>query len=299
MQQELNRVFHQPIQDFMGRPGKSFRQTLVSVIATALNPSVESNAIHEAGQLIEKLHGGSLIIDDIQDNSEERRQQPTLHRQIGVAQAINVGNGLYFEALKRVFDWERDPDRQAALIRLCVFHLYEAHQGQALDLGVNIRKLPQSSVPAVCEASLRLKTGTLTALATGLGACVAKATSEKQTAAMEFGYHFGVVLQRCDDVGNTLPSAGKKQFEDLKLSRPSAIWREVAETVPSGDYQTFQQSSDAKEWESFLQRFEIGKKVRDRAAAELEVALQEWEKRVGDCPPLRDLAMTLMGAYGG
>ena len=43
---------------------------------------------------IEALHKASLVHDDIEDNDEFRYGRPTLHRQYGVAQAVNVGDFL-------------------------------------------------------------------------------------------------------------------------------------------------------------------------------------------------------------
>jgi geranylgeranyl pyrophosphate synthase len=57
----------------------------------------KSSADYELGIcLSELIHTGSLIIDDIQDQSELRRGRPSLYRTYGIDVAINAGNTLYF-----------------------------------------------------------------------------------------------------------------------------------------------------------------------------------------------------------
>jgi hypothetical protein len=46
--------------------------------------------------VVESLHAGSLIVDDIEDDSDLRRDAATLHRIYGVPVALNAGNWLYF-----------------------------------------------------------------------------------------------------------------------------------------------------------------------------------------------------------
>ena len=46
--------------------------------------------------VVEVIHAGSLIVDDIQDDSPSRRRRPALHRLYGLPLALNVGNWFYF-----------------------------------------------------------------------------------------------------------------------------------------------------------------------------------------------------------
>src|SRR5512142_2931568 len=62
--------------------------------------------------IVEGLHLGSLIIDDIEDESSTRRGGPTLHRQIGVPNALNAGNWLYFWPALLVPRLKLGPDRE-------------------------------------------------------------------------------------------------------------------------------------------------------------------------------------------
>lgn len=50
--------------------------------------------------ITEIIHNGTLVIDDIEDNSEVRRGKPCLHLVYRPDVAINVGNGM----IQRIID---------------------------------------------------------------------------------------------------------------------------------------------------------------------------------------------------
>ena len=49
---------------------------------------------------LEMFHNAFLIHDDIEDGSENRRGDPTLHTKYGIAIATNVGDGLNMLAMR-------------------------------------------------------------------------------------------------------------------------------------------------------------------------------------------------------
>ena len=54
------------------------------------------------GALIEYLHTASLIIDDIEDGSILRREQPCSHLVYGLDRSINAANLMYFLPFKNL-----------------------------------------------------------------------------------------------------------------------------------------------------------------------------------------------------
>ena len=50
----------------------------------------------DLAHMVELLHAGSMIVDDIEDGSQRRRGEPALHVLHGVPLALNTGNLLYF-----------------------------------------------------------------------------------------------------------------------------------------------------------------------------------------------------------
>jgi geranylgeranyl pyrophosphate synthase len=70
--------------------GKRWRSTLLLLIAEALGHTAQE--VLDFVVITEIVHNGTLIIDDIEDNSDFRRGKPCLHKMVGVDVAVNAGN---------------------------------------------------------------------------------------------------------------------------------------------------------------------------------------------------------------
>lgn len=228
-----------PLRDFLQRPSKGFRAELVE-----LGHRLGSGGGDVAGALpielpliIECIHAGSLIIDDIEDESLERRGAPALHRSYGLPRALNAGNWLYF--------WPQvllsrtglgDSARLAAHERVALC-LMRCHEGQALDLRVRVDQLAQRETGAVVCAITRLKTGGLAGLAAALGAIAADAAPERVEAIAVFGRELGVGLQMLDDLSGVINAARRhKALEDLRHGRATWVWAFLAEELDRRAY---------------------------------------------------------------
>lgn len=84
------------VRDLLARPGKQLRARMVELAFELAGGGARLPAV--IPQLVELVHAGSLIVDDIQDDSRCRRGGPALHRVSGTALAINTGTWLYFAA---------------------------------------------------------------------------------------------------------------------------------------------------------------------------------------------------------
>lgn len=73
--------------------GKRWRSTLLLLIAEVLKHKAED--VLDFVVITEVVHNGTLIIDDIEDNSDYRRGKLCLHKTAGVDVAINAGNSTY------------------------------------------------------------------------------------------------------------------------------------------------------------------------------------------------------------
>ena len=84
------------------RKGKYLRPTLVLLVAQAMGAD-SKNAVKTAAsmQLSEEW---ILIHDDIEDDSDTRRDGPTLHKEHGIELAINAGDALHIIMWKMVND---------------------------------------------------------------------------------------------------------------------------------------------------------------------------------------------------
>ncbi len=225
-----------PLREFLSRPGKELRSRIVE-LGFVLGGGEPGAMPESLPLLIEILHAGSLIVDDIEDNSQLRRGKPALHRLHGVSVALNAGNWLYFwpqVLLSRMS--LSSAARLEAHERICEC-LLRCHEGQALDLTVRVDELPRSEVVAVVRAITTLKTGQLVGLACALGAITAGATTRRIAALARFGREVGVGLQMLDDLSGILnPHRRDKAIEDLREARATWVWAWLAEDADSEHY---------------------------------------------------------------
>ena len=167
--QALDTALLDPARDILSRSGKGFRARTLERSWQLAGGSVDGPP-ELLPVVIELLHVGSLIIDDIEDDSRLRRGMPALHRQYGLPLALNTANWLYFVSLALVSRTPLPPQVRLALYEDISVTLMRCHQGQALDLSVRVTDSRQSEVSGLVECSTRLKTGSLMQLASTLGA---------------------------------------------------------------------------------------------------------------------------------
>ncbi|MFM2153451.1 MAG: hypothetical protein RL199_1886 [Pseudomonadota bacterium] len=224
-------AFHEPAATFLAEPGKGFRSALVALGWEAGGGT--AGACPEAlSVVLEWLHAGSLIIDDIEDGSRTRRGRPALHVSHGLPIALNTGNTLYFQAQLLLEHAPLPIDVRGALQSELVSTMVRCHHGQALDLAATVEMLSQHELPGVVRATTALKTGALARLAAFFGARAAGATPQRLEAVARFGHELGVALQMLDDLGSLLsPRRRDKAVEDLVGGHPTWVWAWLAETV--------------------------------------------------------------------
>lgn len=210
-----------PAAEFLARPGKALRTTIVRT-GWLLGGGAPDALPAQLPLVIELLHAGSLIIDDVEDGARERRGAPALHELVGTPLAINTGSWLYFWALAEL------AETVPAAMPRAVATLARCHLGQALDLATRIGDLAPRDVPAVVATITRHKTGALCRLAAELGAIAAGGDA---CSSGEFAEHMGCALQMLDDLGSLTARRDKGQ-EDLREGRATWPWAWLAELAP-------------------------------------------------------------------
>lgn len=238
----LEKTLLEPLGIFLEQTGKRFRARLLECSFNACLPEGEDVPLGlcaHGALIVESIHAASIIIDDIEDGSTERRGKATFHREVGIPVALNAGNWLYFWPLEKLHDWRLPPNTELKVYRQCMRAIVQAHCGQAMDVGIPIHSIPQSQVRDTTLAALEFKTGALMGLASSLGATLARGSHEQVEKWRIFGQRFGIALQMFDDIGNLVSRRlGEKQYEDLRLRRPSWIWACAAQ-LPQASYAKF------------------------------------------------------------
>ena len=305
----LDQTLWKPAEEFLSRPSKRFRGQLVTHAFTLVSGrdslTVEEQSLCAKGaQLLEQIHAGSLVVDDIQDDSLLRRGKPTLHRLVGIPTALNTGNWMYFQPLEAIRHWGLDASTELRLYRACHFALVQAHHGQALDVGIAIDQVERSEVRSICLASLELKTGALMELASVIGAILGQGSDSEVETLGEFGKSFGIALQMLDDIGNALAkkSEDPKRFEDLKLKRPTWVWAVVSEMEDQQWDRFLSAVNDLPKTESLAAFFETGALSAAHTQAEqyLSLAITQLGESFGEVKAvkeIREMGSLLLKAY--
>lgn len=289
-----------PAREFLRRPGKRFRARLVEACWVLAGGDADAMPA-ELPLIVELLHAGSLIVDDIEDGSHVRRGAAALHEIYGTAVALNTGNWMYFWPLALIDRLGRglDPARTAELHRRARTTLLRCHQGQALDLALKVTELEQGEVPRVVKATTQLKTGALMELAAALGAIAAGGSDAAIEAMTRFGRELGKGLQMLDDLGGITCAARRdKGAEDLRLGRPTWPWAWAARATSQATFAELQRRArglgdpdgDGSAWAVDALRQDlaalIGELGRARVQSSLSLALAVLRDALGASPVL-------------
>jgi geranylgeranyl pyrophosphate synthase len=187
-----------PVRDFKKRQGKRIRGLLLQAsyeLAGGIGKIPAS-----IGDAIESLHAGSLVIDDIQDNSNLRRGSATMHRRIGVPLAINAGNWMYFQALEFLTEAPFPPEMRFRLVEAMICAARRCHEGQALDLFARVDQIPVEKWEETTHTISLLKTGSLVELAVRMGCISADSPDQLLSVMPHLGQRLGIALQMRNDL---------------------------------------------------------------------------------------------------
>ena len=88
--------------EYPTRMGKYLRPTLVRLVAECFG--VKGKKVIQTAAAMQCSEEWILISDDIEDNSEERRNKPTLHKMHGIELAINASDALETVMWKMIID---------------------------------------------------------------------------------------------------------------------------------------------------------------------------------------------------
>jgi len=199
-----------PVRELVSRGGKRWRPLFMSLVCETFGGG---DAAIPITPIIEFAHNASLIHDDIEDESEERRGKPAIHRIYGVDTAINAGSFSYFLATACIDACALK--NKEFIYKYWMENMRRLHLGQSMDIGWH---QDISLVPKIEDYYLMcsLKTGSLACLPAGLGAHAAGAPQEIVKFIGSAADKIGVGFQIFDDVKNlTTGISGKKRGDDL------------------------------------------------------------------------------------
>ena len=218
----LNKAIADPIWDLLDRGGKRWRPTLFLLICEALGK--EPADFLDFAIIPEVVHNGTLMIDDVEDSSEMRRDKKCTYKIFGLDIAVNAGNAMYYLPLLPLI---MNRNKIAAETLRDIYEIYvqemiNLSMGQAMDIAwhkglYDTDALTQEDYLQMCA----YKTGTLARMAAKIAAVLSGASSELIEKLGGFAESIGVAFQMQDDV---LDLTGEKFAE-----KKGAIGMDVTE----------------------------------------------------------------------
>eukprot|EP00005_Dracoamoeba_jomungandri_P005516 CAMPEP_0174260718 /NCGR_PEP_ID=MMETSP0439-20130205/10345_1 /TAXON_ID=0 /ORGANISM="Stereomyxa ramosa, Strain Chinc5" /LENGTH=794 /DNA_ID=CAMNT_0015345025 /DNA_START=45 /DNA_END=2426 /DNA_ORIENTATION=+ len=211
--EEFKKSIVEPLRSITDRRGKAWRSYVFSSCAFAVadtNSPLYNDIEYNVRVLIafpELLHVGSLIVDDVQDQSVTRRGGPACHCVYGEPVAINAGCASYFHGTVLVDELKLTDSQKIEFIKLYFAALRVGHAGQGLDI-VGLAHLIPSCIDNGTLQSLeekliciyQLKSGVPASVAARIGVLLGHGSLEQQNKLGLYFEEVGISFQIMDDV---------------------------------------------------------------------------------------------------
>jgi geranylgeranyl pyrophosphate synthase len=135
--------------DLLRRGGKKMRPVMMLMLADIY--SVDMKRILPLAFMVETVHNSTLVLDDIEDQSEKRRGEPCVHLKFGIDNAINSGVLGMFLPAANSFDSKEiqslPVNVQLELYRKYIEEMKNIHLGLAWDIYWHSNKYNVNTIP--------------------------------------------------------------------------------------------------------------------------------------------------------
>jgi len=197
----ITKAISEPVWEILNRGGKRWRPVLLLLTAEALGKKPAD--VIDLVAICEIVHNGTLLIDDIEDDSELRRGKKAIHLMYGVDIAVNAGNAMYFLPLLVLKERREKLDPQVLLQCYEVYsqEMINLHFGQGMDIWWHSGKGNDPNAQQYLQMCA-FKTGTLARLSAKIAALVCGADAATVNAIGKFAESIGVAFQIQDDILN-------------------------------------------------------------------------------------------------
>lgn len=257
----IKKTISEPIWNYLDRGGKRWRPALFLLIYETLGGNTKD--VLDLAVIPEFIHNSTIIHDDIEDMSKERRGKPALHLIFGNDVAINVGDLLYFlpflSIMKNKHKFSQDKIMKA--YEICLQELIRVGTGQATDIAwhrglSNADNVTEEEYLQMCIN----KTGCIPRLAGRMAAAIGGRSDEDTELIGKFTESIGVAFQIQDDILNLVGEefAARKggAGEDITEGKRSLL---VIHTLQKAN------EKDRKRLLEVLDMHTLDQKLRDEA----------------------------------
>ena len=120
-------ILLEPVTYYVQQKGKNIRKYTCEIFGKLL--AVNNENIDLINRITNDFHNASLVIDDIEDNSLLRRNEPCAHIKYGVPLSINAG---YYSIFKSLLEISKNFSQETN--HKILEYLYLMHEGQGMDI---------------------------------------------------------------------------------------------------------------------------------------------------------------------
>lgn len=180
-----------PIKYVLSMGGKRIRPTLMLLAYNLFKDDPEK--ILSSACALETYHNYTLLHDDLMDNADVRRGQPTVHKKWNANLAVLSGDSMLVLAYQRMTECD---SHLAEVLRLFTETALEIGEGQQMDMEFETRNDVREEEYI---EMIRLKTSVLLACAMKIGALLADAPADDADSLYRFGEKIGLAFQLQDD----------------------------------------------------------------------------------------------------
>lgn len=228
---------YEPLADYPLRQGKMLRSVLCIAAARCFGAKREVAVC--VATFIELLHNSLLVLDDIEDESEDRRGAPALHQKHGLPLALNAGNMLALVSTRPLFDSVRAlrPGMTRALMQDVDRMLMETAEGQALELGWRHDNAEHVTVQDYLRMVLKKTCWLGVIFPCRTGALLGEKGPVEPSRFVHFGLLAGTAFQIQDDLMNLNKSDtyGKELCGDLLEGKRTLMLINLLNVLPDQD----------------------------------------------------------------
>jgi octaprenyl-diphosphate synthase len=212
----------------VGSRGKRLRPILALLSGGATGPV---NGEHiDLAVIVELIHLATLVHDDIMDEAERRRGQPTVNARWGNSLSVLLGDCLFAHALNLATNFDN-----ADISRVIARAAREVCSGEI------IQTQHRFDLHLATEDYLRIvkmKTGSLFAAASELGATINSAEPAVVSALKDYGMKIGAAYQiydDCVDIAGSEKETGKTLGTDLRKGKLTLPVLMLLQSAPAND----------------------------------------------------------------
>ena len=213
---------------YLQKGGKRWRPYLAACTYMALETDRKAGEpelteeVKKACVAIECFHKASLIHDDIEDGDEQRYDSPTLHTEVGVAVALNIGDFLVGEGYRLLGELG---NVQLSSIAAQGHVTLSRGQGRELLWARDPQPLPSVQVLEI----FREKTAAAFEVALRIGAVLGDADTNTHEVLGKYSESLGIAYQIKDDLEDFKGEADSNDLAQVRLSLILAIAHKRAE----------------------------------------------------------------------